>query len=236
MLKQIKNLIISILKFFGNLFFGFLFLGVIYLVVAVVLTYIPANMFSSQPEEGVVVYLKSNGVHTDIVLPIENKFYSWHERIHVADFAPDTVDQKWVAFGWGDKGFYLETPNWSDLKVTTAFNAMFLPTPTAMHVTLYSKIWESERTRKLILTDAQYLLLCEYVFKSFLRNRNDNFILINCCHYNGLNDNFYEAVGSYNALNTCNNWTNKGLKQIGVKTAMWAPFDKCILYHFKEKQ
>jgi hypothetical protein len=41
----------------------------------------------------------------------------------------------------------------------------------------------------------------------------------------------YEAVGSYHAFNTCNLWTNRVFKQIGVKTALWSPFTKDIVYH-----
>jgi len=234
MIKTAIKFLVSILKFLGNLMLGFILLGIIYVIIAVVLTYIPANYFAPKPTEGVTLYIKTNGVHTDFVLPMEHRLFSWHELISIVDFKPDTNDLKWIAFGWGNKGFYLDTPEWKDLRVSTALNAMLIPSPTAMHVTLYPRIWENERTRKIVVSEAQYLLLCDYISKSFQRDLLGRYILINCCHYNGANDNFYEAQGSYSLLNTCNNWTNSGLKTIGIKTALWAPFDKCIFHHFKE--
>jgi uncharacterized protein (TIGR02117 family) len=227
-LKSIKSLFI----FAINTILSFLILVVLYVVLAFLFTLIPSNVDSLQPKEGIAIYIKSNGVHTDLILPMENKFYNWHERISFEDFAPDTTAYTWAAFGWGNKEFYLNTPRWEDLKVSTAINALF-PGPTVMHVTLYGDpIIESSLTKKIILTDEQYLILCDYVTNSFKKNNENNFILINCCHYSTLNDNFYEGEGDYHLFNTCNNWTNSALKKSGVKTALWAPFDKCIFYHF----
>jgi uncharacterized protein (TIGR02117 family) len=223
----------SIFSFAGYTVLSVLFLVLLYLVVAVLFTVIPSNMFSMQPEKGIAIYIKSNGVHTDLVLPTENNFYNWNEKILLEDFAPDTVDYQWTAFGWGDKGFYLDTPNWADLKISTAINAMIPPSPTAMHVSLYGNyIKENKLTKKIILTEEQYLILCQYVFNSFQKDKDGKFILIKNYHYSGANDNFYEAEGDYHLFNTCNNWANSALKTTGVKTALWAPFDKCIFYHF----
>jgi uncharacterized protein (TIGR02117 family) len=233
MLSNLYRLLKSILKYTGNILLAFLVLVIAYLIFTIILTIIPSNMFSEQPKEGIIIYIKSNGVHTDLVLPMENKFYDWNEKISTEDFALDTINYKWVAFGWGNRGFYLETPAWSDLKISTAINAMFR-SRTVMHVSIHGNtIKENKYTKKIILTEEQYLILCEYIFNSFQRNEEGNFILINCCHYNGVNDNFYEAVGNYHALNSCNNWANRGLKTAGVRTALWAPFDKCIFYHFE---
>jgi uncharacterized protein (TIGR02117 family) len=211
----------------------FLSLIVLYLAFVVLLTVIPANRSAVQPESGVTIFIKSNGVHTDLVLPTENKLYNWNTKIFPEDFSPMNGKSQWTAFGWGDKGFYLYTPNWSDLKASTAFNALFTGSPTAMHISVYGYTpEESIKTKKITLTEEQYKTLCEYVFKSFQKDGKENFILIRGYHYNGVNDNFYEAEGKYHLFNTCNNWTNSALKAAGVKTAFWAPFDKCVFYHF----
>ncbi len=234
MLQKLLKFMISILKFGGNSILALLFLTVLYLFFTIVLTLIPSNIFSEQPEKGITIYIKSNGVHTDLVLPVANKFYNWDEKIYQEDFALTTDSARWASFGWGDKGFYLYTPDWADLKFSTAFNALFLPSPTAMHVSVAGDTpSENELTKKIILSDEQYLILCDYIFTSFQKDPNENFILISGYHYKGVNDNFYEAEGSYHLFNTCNNWANSGLKTVGVKTATWAPFDKCIFYHFK---
>ena len=232
MFKYLTKSIISFISFTWYTLLLVLTLLVLYIVCAGIFTVIPSNIFSKQPEKGITIYIKSNGVHTDFLLPLENNFYDWREKISVEDFTPDTSQNQWIAFGWGNKDFYLNTPEWSDLKVSTAINALFTPSATAMHVSLsHDAIREDKSTKKIILTEEQYLILCQYIFNSFQKDEEGNFILLNS-HYANINDNFYEAEGRYHLFNTCNNWTNSGLKTVGVKTALWAPFDKCILYHF----
>jgi uncharacterized protein (TIGR02117 family) len=233
-LQDLSGLIKSLLRTATGLLIGFTMLLVLYLVFAFIFTFLPSNMFSKQPDQGITVYLKSNGVHTDIIVPTETKLYNWSEHILPEDFGLVSGEDTWTAFGWGDKGFYLNTPEWSDLKFSTAMDAIVpVVGESAMHVTLYDQQpKEAKHIRKIILTEEQYLLLNDYIFKSFTKSTEENFILLPGHHYNGVNDNFYEAEGDYNLFQTCNNWTNSALKAAGVKTAFWAPFDKCVLYHF----
>jgi len=37
--------------------------------------------------------------------------------------------------------------------------------------------------------------------------------------------------GSFSLIKTCNIWVNKALKETGVPTSVWSPFDFCILYY-----
>ncbi len=234
MFRKLLSFLQSMLRLVRNVVAGLALFLILYFLFVLIFTLIPSNSASRQPETGITVYLKSNGVHTDIVVPTSNKFYNWSERIAPEDFGHVETENTWTAFGWGDKGFYLNTPNWSDLKFTTALNAI-LPYfgESAMHVTLYeNELKENERIKKIILTEEQYLILCDYILRSFTQTENEHFILLEGYHYTNINDNFYEAEGSYDLFNTCNNWANSALKAAGVRTAFWAPFDKCVLYHF----
>ena len=87
-----------------------------------------------------------------------------------------------------------------------------------MHVTIYeNELKENEKIKKIILTEEQYLILCDYILKSFTQKQDESFILLEGYHYNSINDNFYEAEGSYDLFNTCNNWANSALKAAGVQ-------------------
>ena len=68
-------------------------------------------------------------------------------------------------------------------------------------------------------------------YKEGVIDKNGNYVPINV-PFKSSNENYYESGKSYNFINTCNNWTNQGIKLMGIKTATWAPFDRCILYHF----
>ncbi len=234
MLRKIITVSGSLLRFTKDLGIALLLMIVLYLLFAVLFTLIPSNFLARQPEKGITVYLKSNGVHTDLVVPTQNKFYDWSEHLYPEDFGLLSSEDTWTAIGWGDKGFYLNTPTWGDLKFSTALDAV-IPGfgGSAMHVTLYEEEpRERKLTKKLILSEIQYLILCDYIFNSFTKDKKGQFMLLRGHHYDGVNDNFYEALGDYNLFQTCNTWTNTALKKAGVKTAFWAPFDKCILYHF----
>lgn len=61
------------------------------------------------------------------------------------------TDFNYIAFGWGDKGFYLDTPTWADLKFSTAFKAAFWMGQSAMHTTYYREVKEGEDCKRLCL-------------------------------------------------------------------------------------
>jgi uncharacterized protein (TIGR02117 family) len=140
-------------------------------------------------------------------------------------------DTKFVSFGWGDQGFYLETPTWDDLRFSVAAKALFWRSKTAMHLTYYRRAASDWNRISLCPQQMEALLL--YVRHSFQETTSGLPILIPEKGY-GQNDDFYEGKGSYSIIRTCNNWANQGLKTAGVKTAVWSPLDKGILYQVRK--
>lgn len=212
------------------------FLGLIaaYLLAAVVLGVIPTNSNYEPASDGVDLYIKSNPAHVDIVVPIKAGDHNWAEFIPMDAFEAGTADYQYIAFGWGDKGFYLHTPTWADLKASTAVKAVFLPSESAMHVTLYDDVpVEGELCKKLPITDEAYAQLAAFLKSGFALDAAGNSQPIDAIGYGGITDRFFEGAGSYSALKTCNVWTNTALKKAGVTTAVWAPFKEGIFYHHK---
>lgn len=69
------------------------------------------------------IYILTNGVHTDIVMPTKSEQIYWNKKIPYKNTIATDSTYQYIAMGWGDKGFYLETPEWSDLKASVAFKA-----------------------------------------------------------------------------------------------------------------
>jgi uncharacterized protein (TIGR02117 family) len=205
---------------------------VLYFLLALALGYFPVGQPTPQAlEKGVAVFVRTNGVHTDFIVPVRSSAIDWSRQFPYSDFVQADSTFQMVAFGWGDKGFYLDTPDWADLKFSTAFNALFWRSTTAMHVTYLRKApVRGEGCRKLWISQSQYQALIDYVGQSFQRDEAGQVRLIAGRGY-GSYDNFYEAVGTYSFLRTCNVWTGRGLQIMGVRTACWSPFDQGILYH-----
>jgi uncharacterized protein (TIGR02117 family) len=222
------------LKLFISLLATLVGVTILYIVVALVLSYIPVNKNAIPASEGIEVYITTNGVHADFTIPVVSPTIDWRNYLALQDYPGANTGFQYVAFGWGDKGFYLDTPQWSDLTLTTAANAILWPSPTAMHVTYYRRPpAPGENSKKLMLSAAQYQQLARYIQENFDTAEDGRFILIKNSGYSDF-DNFYEARGSYSLFYTCNNWVNEGLKKTGVKTSLWTPFDKGIMYHLDQ--
>ncbi len=187
-------------------------------------------------EEGakdeMTVFIKTNGVHTDIVVPIRNEQKDWSEKIKFSDTKSGATNFQYVGIGWGDKGFYLETPTWAELKASVAFKAATGLSTTAIHASFYPTMSVDDTTRDIKISKEQYERLIRYIDQAFQKDAEGYYIPIKTDAVYGENDAFYEAVGSYSMFHTCNTWTNKSLKAAGQKAALWTPFDTGIFYHY----
>jgi uncharacterized protein (TIGR02117 family) len=205
----------------------------LYAVLAFGLALIPVNgdFVEPPPGEGVEIQLVSNGIHVDYLLPVESAVMDWSQRFPRSTFRSVGEDWRYVLVGWGDRGIYLDTPTWAELKASTALKAIFWPSPTALHVQYLPRAFvESESIRWVRVSEDAYRELCDFIEESFQRDRDGNPLLIPGKGY-GAADNFYEGRGHYHAFNTCNSWTVRGLKRIGVPTALWSPFAFGVLRH-----
>lgn len=203
----------------------------LYIIAAFTLPYISVNDNAPKNgKDGYFIYVLSNGVHTDLVLPINNETKDWTQQLSFEHTPSKDSAMKYVAFGWGDKGFYLETPTWADLKAKTAINAMFFMSTSAMHVTFHKEMQEGELCKRIWISKDNYQSLVAYIDSSF--QHNNGYIYIPNHAYEQ-NDGFYEAKGTYNLFYTCNTWANDGLKAARLKACLWTPQDKGILYHYQ---
>jgi uncharacterized protein (TIGR02117 family) len=207
---------------------GFIAFVMCYLLCAFWLPLLKVNTSYVPAKEGISIFIESNGVHTDFIIPSRYGELNCFRLFPCADF--DRVDSNYtyVGVGWGDKGFYIDTRTWADLKFSTAFKAVFGLSSTAMHVRyLYREPREDENCKRLVLTPGQFEQLKHYILSSFDQKQGCPQHIHHAGY--GSNDTFYEAQGSYSLFKTCNVWTGNGLKQIGVKTGIWSPFEEGIM-------
>lgn len=204
----------------------------VYLLAAFVLSRISVEKEPVAASD-VSIYILTNGVHTDLVMPIKDSLIDWSQHIKFENTVGKDSSMRYVAMGWGDKGFYLETPTWADLKFSTAFKAAFSLSTSAIHATFYKNMNEGEDCKRINISQDQYARLVKFIRDSFKPDANGNIVnIITTANY-GKDDAFYEAVGSYHLFHTCNTWANNGLKACGQKASLWTPFDTGIFYHYK---
>lgn len=224
-MKILKKMLNYLLIFFG--------LVVIYVLIATGVSFLPVNEDQSEfKNKDYSIYILTNGVHTDLVLPYYNEIYDWRAFLDPSITPGKKTTSEWVSFGWGDKGFYLQTPEWKDLKVSVAFKAAFGLSESAMHVTYYDKLNSNTDCVEIKVNKEQYLQLCLFI-KDRFDLVNNQFVLINTDQNYGLNDVFYEAKGKYSLFYTCNTWANNGLKAARLKASVFTLWDKGIFYQYK---
>lgn len=204
-----------------------------YLGVSFVLSRITVPRTSPEVAEGIDIYILSNGTHTDIVTPLRNEIIDWSEEIKLANTQSNDPTMRYLAFGWGDKGFYLDTPTWAELKPSTAFEAAFFLSSSAMHTTFYHEMEEGDKCIKITISPDDYRRLIAYIKDSFDHDTKGGIQWIPGHSY-GTDDSFYEARRVYSFLYTCNTWANNALKYCGQKASLWTAFDTGIFYQYQK--
>lgn len=192
-----------------------------------------SNKILKEQEAEIEVFIKSNGVHTDIVLPIFTDTIDWTKFFPFENTLSKSKDFNYIAIGWGDKGFYIDTPEWKDLKVSTAIIAASGIGNTLIHTTFYKEIFEDYLTFSYKISRPQYARIVS-IIKQNLKYSDGKTILVKTDAQYGQNDAFYEAFGSYSIFHTCNTWTNNLLKEAQMPSSKWLAFDKGILFQFRK--
>lgn len=226
---NVKIILIYFLKTLGFII-GII---VLYAVLGYLLPFIEVSAKDDGEQKEIPIYIYTNGVHTDIVMPVKNELHDWSTKIPFANTTSKKTDYNFVGIGWGDKGFYLDTPTWADLKFSTAVKAAFWMSESAMHTSFYNTMTEASDCKKIMISKKQYEALVKFIDAKFDRDANGHYLLIPTKAVYSDNDAFYDAKGSYSFLNTCNTWANDALKAAGQKAAWWTPTDYGIFLHYK---
>ena len=155
------------------------------------------------------IYVVSHGWHTGLVLPAD-KIQSRLPKLKTRFSNTPNIE-----LGWGDKGFYQA----EEITIGLALRALFWSSSgSIVHaVAVPSNVkafFPNSEIEKLCLTDSEYASLLDFISSSFNKNHQAELVELK----NGLygDSEFYEGVGNYHLLNTCNSWTAKGLKSAGM--------------------
>ena len=223
----------KILKILGKSFFILLVIIGLYFLFAIIFSRIIVNKNQNQPKE-MAVYISTNGVHTDIVMPIKTEMMDWSKKIKFSDTKSKDSMQNFVAVGWGSKEFFIDIPSWSQLKLSIAVRAGLGISPSAIHTTFLKSVKEDEFCRKIELSKSQYADLVNFIEPYFKKDSLGNFINIPTPNTYGDSDAFYEAKGRYTPFFTCNTWVNSALKSAGLRSCLWTPFQSGIFRIYGE--
>ena len=188
----------------------------------------------SEEEKKVVVYLMQSGVHTDFLVPVKNELIDWAEVFPRKNTKLNDSNTRFLAIGWGDKNFYMNTPQWSDLTIKTAVYCMTGLGTAAIHATYYYDVPTDKPIIKLYLSEKQYKGLINYIKNTLVRSESGEGFFIKPENRKVVTDNdaYYEANMRYNVFHTCNTWVNNGLKACNKRACLWTPTSSGIFYQY----
>jgi uncharacterized protein (TIGR02117 family) len=196
----------------------------LYLLAALAGSLLPANPAWEEPERGTLVFLRSNGVHVDIVMPAKAHGLDWRPLLPASDFREAPANPRWFGFGAGERRVYLETPTWGDITPRTVWAAL----------TGGERILHVDRTTDsgadlyaIRLRPEEYRRLWAAIRAEFdgppQRIDHPGY---------GRDDAFYEGRGKASALHTCNTWVADKLRLAGVETSLWSPFAQGLVWRY----
>lgn len=206
--------------------YTFYLLGLLiaYLLTTILISCITVNKKTSKLKDDKTIYLSTNGVHLSVVLLKEDLSKNVLKGLQ---YKPN---QNYFMFGWGNEDFYLNTPTWNDFKLKYAFGALFLNTPTAIHLTTYK--YKQQKWIPIKCNEEELDKLNKYILNTFKVNFKDKKELIQQNLYSK-NSTFYKANGSYSPLKTCNTWVNDAFKESGLKASYFTLFDFGLLNKYE---
>lgn len=202
----------------------------LYILVAFIGAIVPRNADWREPEDGIQIFVQTNGVHVDLVLPVAVEGHDLSRLLPPDHIARPDVARGWASIGWGQREFYLETPRWSDLTARNALRAV-AGGDVLMHVTHGARPDIAADTRPVRLDPEGYARLIAFVKRGFAQGKDGRPIPLPGTGYT-YNDTFYEGRGRYSALRTSNQWTADALAHAGVRIGIWTPFAQSIMWRF----
>jgi uncharacterized protein (TIGR02117 family) len=162
-----------------------------------------------------IVYVLYDNMHSDIIIDLERSRYNWQKLL------PELLKSEnrgFISFGWGDRETYLNTPTWSDLKTSTALKALFLNTPSLMHVVHYKRVDRFIYIKPIKVSTAQRDEIERRILESFGKK------IVFKKQVKGYRNIFYNSPYKYNLIDTCNTWTGNILRESNVTMSYWTPF------------
>ena len=203
-------------------------LPLLYFTGALIGGLVPANSGWRQADQGITIFVRTNGVHTWIMVPVVAAGVDWRPLAPPTHIKDPRYAGNYLAIGYGNREFYLNTPSWGDLSLPTALAAAFGRGPSLVHVEHERSPEPDEYQRPLVLSIAEYRKLAAHIGGSFELDRQGRSKPLIGRGY-GPADIFYEGSGPCNAYRTCNEWTGEALRAAGVRTGIWTPMSESIM-------
>ena len=199
-----------------------------YFVAALGFALFPAAGRPQQADGEPVVYVCASLAHADIIMPSQDPLIDWSSLL--AATPPGLPPEAYLAFGWGDLRFFLETPRWADVRLPIALGALAGLHDTAIRVVAVNQPAGDPYCQSLRVDRAGRQALIDHIRASLANEARPQPVA-----QSGF-ETYYLAKGRYGPLRTCNQWVAEALAVAGLPHARFAPFSFSIMWPLMEKR
>lgn len=203
----------------------------IYAIAALVLGLFSVNRDFIEAADGIEIFLVSNGVHAAFAVPMDSPVADLRKDLPLPEAVREVKDA-YVFIGWGDARIYPSTQTWTQLTASNAITTLLGLNGTVMHVEHARKPAASDRFVPIRISADGYRRLLVHISSSLRRDESGRLMRVAGASH-GRMDAFYEALGRYTLIYTCNEWVREGLAKAGVRTARWAPLEPALFWQLR---
>ncbi len=201
----------------------------IYMASAFIGSFVPANNEWTPSPKGVDIFVETNGIHVSLIVPIRIAGEDLSDLIGIEHLHNPNLYGTHAMIGWGHGRVYRNAETWADVQSGDIGSAMLGSDDTLLHVYHVTNPAPQINRKQFRVSEKQYRLIIRQVRASFRRNANGQSIAYPAY---GPDNLFYKSVGHYSALNTCNNWVGRVLKNAGVRIGVWTPLPGGVMRWF----
>ncbi len=201
---------------------------ILFLLTAWIGSSIPRGERIETIERPVTIMLESNGIHTQLVLPIAHPTKDWRETFPSANEWVDGAQPSHVSIGFGEREVFMNTPTWRDLSPGTALRVVGFGGEGLIRVTPLVNPPQSRNRRAFAISQEQYAALVATVLADLPELKGQGFRSYERASY-GPRDAYYESNRAYSVSTTCNQWTSDRLADAGIRTGWWTPLSGGVM-------
>jgi uncharacterized protein (TIGR02117 family) len=210
--------------------FGWLLLVIgLYFGAAYIGSAIPANNDWQQSENGIPIFVETNGVHVSVIVPITSSGEDLSDLIRPDQLRDPMLYGTHIMVGWGHGDVYRNTQTWGDIRAKDIASAIFGSDFTTLHVYHLIDPQPTAFRKKLRVSPAQYHAIIDQIRAAFRLDKQGHSVATPAY---GPDNLFYDSYGHYNAFHTCNSWTGDVLRKAGVRIGIWTPMPGGIMKWF----
>ncbi|SMX29811.1 hypothetical protein TRP8649_03950 [Pelagimonas phthalicica] len=170
------------------------------------------NGQSGGGQGNVIVHLVPGPIHYDFLLPADERT----RAVFGFSDAAQHPGARWVVVGWGARGFYTATGDYTDLRADVIWQAA-TGDQSVMRIDVAGKLPKEVTRRVLHLTEAEYERLLTVIRGEFAEKRPIAGAGLSAT------DQFFAARGRFHLFRTCNVWVAEVMAQAGLRFGRWTP-------------